>query len=426
MAKATYEEVVLNVLDHQIEKLASHKELDYPVINLARGKFVEGCVSFGSLALDLITGGGMPSGKMTDVYGWEGSGKSSIVYHVIAMANTLGIPVVFYDHEAGTDPIYVTNLGVKLRMEDGSPNRRFRYFQPTNGNATYRHINRICQELPDWAPLPSGGRPLPSVIFIIDSLNAMVPEVLEKDDENLRNALNASMHTDGLRLIKGLLGRKNASLLVTNQVRTNPRVMFGSPEYEPGGAAVRFYPDLKINVRAVGKPFKERGRDLRYVNVKTMKNKQFAPFRLLHKDSKPKNTGMALAFGLGVERGYDGWNYLVLTDQLEGSRGRFQLKMDGSPWDGKKVTWKQLAPLVCTNDFRAYCRGQIEDGTAFEKYFTHEDINPHVTDLEDAGDLEDIDDEIVPGDKAAEAEANPDPEADLVEVEPDAGPKVMV
>jgi RecA/RadA recombinase len=341
-------------------------ENDNPPVNLDRGSYVQGAISFGSLVLDLITGGGMPPGKIGNTYGLPGSSKSTCSYHLISSAIKLGIPVFLFDHEASADSKYLHSLGIKIRLKDGTKNPLFNYFQPTTAEATYRVISRLLSSMPDYTPGP-GGRPFPPALFLIDSLAAMLPEAIEEDDENIRMAAQAAVHSQFMPLIKSKLGRKNCSLFATNQTRLKPGVMYGNPEYEPGGQAVDFYPDLKIRFQAVGKVFEERNRSMRYVNISTKKNKQFVPF-LECKDT------LAVAFGRGYERGRDAYGYLQLTGQLEakGSRKLLNMQLDGEnfDWNGKSYqSVDELMALFCTNAFRDVCRSQIESGTAFKMYF---------------------------------------------------------
>jgi len=229
MAKKEKVEEKANITDpeelaKQIEAIG--KQLDNPPVNLDRANYVTGTLSFGSLCLDVITGGGLPPGKITDIFGAEGSGKSTAVGHVMASAVKENIATLYYDHEASADAKYLGAQGVKIRLANGKKNPLFHYFQPTTGESTYRHINRVLDILPDYTNNDEG-RPLPSVIFIIDSIAAMMPESQQDDDESNQMAASARAHSYGLRMIKSKLGRKNCSLLVTNQQREKPGVSYG-------------------------------------------------------------------------------------------------------------------------------------------------------------------------------------------------------
>ena len=362
------------------------KDLNNPPVNLDRGSYVSGALSFGSLILDLVSGGGSPPGKFSVVYGPPGSGKSTLCGHQIAQALYNKVPVFVFDHEASADAKYWRALGIRIRLKDGSKNPYLHYYQPTTGEESYRTMARLLRVLPDYTAGEDGSRPLPSALFVVDSLAAMLPEAYEEDDENAQRAIVAKVHSQYMPLIKSKLGRKNVSWLASNQLRLNPSAMFGNPEYQPGGQAVGFYPDLQIRMQAVGKVFEERRRSMRFVNVSTKKNKQFVPF-LSVKDT------LAIAFGRGFERGRDSLGYLYLTGQLKKVSGRreLSLQVDGDfDWNHKKHYEKDLLRLICTNGFRNLCRQQLENGKAFELYFEANDWDSlyEEVDLEAAEDEE--------------------------------------
>jgi len=354
-------------------------ELDNPPVSLDRGSYVSGALSFGSLVLDLISGGGAPPGKFTSAYGPPGSGKSTLTYHLIGSALRSKVPVYFFDHESSADAKYLRSLGVRIRLDNGKKNPYFNYFQPTTGESTYRMMARLLRALPDYKAGPDGSRPLPQALFAVDSVASMLAEAYDIDDENAQLAVTAKVHSKYLPLIKSKLGRKNVSLFATNQLRLNPGQMFGSPEYQPGGQAVVFYPDLTMRMNAVGKVFSERNRSMRFVNISTKKNKQFVPF-LDVKDT------LAVAFGRGFERGRDTMGYLYLTGQLKKATGRrnLDLKVDADyDWNNKGYYESDLIPLLCTNKFRNLCYGQLESGSAFEMFFAENDWSSLYSDFDE-------------------------------------------
>ena len=345
------------------------EDLSNPPVSLDRGSYIEGAISFGSLILDLLTGGGLPPGKFTDFYGPEGSGKSTCAGHLIANATRARVPVFFFDHETGSDAKYFRALGVRIHLSNGRRNPYFHYYQPDTSDDTYRTMARILRRLPDYSPTASGGRPLPQVLFVIDSIAAMLAGALEENEDNAQAAITASSHSRYIPLIKAKLGRKNASLFVTNQTRLNPRQMFGSPEYEPGGQAIRFYPDLKVRISAVGKPFVERNRAMRFLNISTKKNKQFPPFL----EAKEMLT---VAFGRGFERGRDSLGYLTLTGQTSrnGNRRVIELETDTEyEWNHKPYYTSDLMEVLCSNEFRGACRKQLESDLAYSLFFAAND-----------------------------------------------------
>lgn len=341
------------------------KDVENPPVSLDRGSYVEGAISFGSLVLDLLTGGGMPGGKLGNAYGPEGGSKSTCCGHLIANATKQNIPVFFFDHETASDAKYFRALGIQMRLKDGSKNPYFHYYQPDTAEQTYRTMARLLRSLHDYTPRSDGGRPMPQALFVIDSVASMLPESVEEDDEKIRMAAAASVHSLYLPMVKSKLGRKNVSLFATNQTRLNPGQMFGSPEYEPGGQAWRFYPDLKFRLSAVGKPFVERNRSMRHVNIATKKNKQFPPFL-------ESSETLAVAFGRGYDRGRDGQGYLELTGQIEktGTRRTIRLQTDKNySWNNCPFFAEDLMAVLCKNEFRAACRAQLESDLAYKLFF---------------------------------------------------------
>jgi recombination protein RecA len=362
------------------------KSLDNPPVNLDRGKYVTGTISFGSLCLDLLTGGGVPPGKIVDMFGPEGAGKSTFSYHCIgnAMRESYpgagdAIPTFVFDHEAGADGKYLGAVGVKIRLANGDKNPLFNYHQPTTGESTYRFLNRLLDKLPDYVAMDEG-RPRATVLFVIDSLAAMLPEDIHAADDKNPMGVSAKLHGEGMQMIKAKLGRKNCTLICTNQIREKPNSMYGNPEYEPGGQAVKFYPDLKIRIQGVGKPWTERNRQMRYISVRTIKNKQFVPFLEL------KET-IAIAHGHGVERGYDSLGFLTMTNQVTVAHGgNYRLKLPGTPWHEQNFKKEGLMELGHKNVFRSYLRSQIDSGEAFDLYFASQNWETmYKADEEDAG-----------------------------------------
>lgn len=341
------------------------KKFDVPPITLARGGYVKGAVSFGSLAIDLVTGGGNPPGRFVDIFGPSMSGKSTLSYMASACANADGIPVIYLDHESSADAKYLTALGVDLQEASGEDDSLFIYSQPTAGENTYRYIHQMLdgfqdKNTSDFVP--------PQAIFVIDSLAAMVPEDEEEDPEkNSQMAGTAKVHSWGLRLIKARLAKKNVTLIATNQLRLKPGIAYGNPEYEPGGQALSFYPDLKIQVRGKGKPTEERGRSLRQTNVSITKNKNFPPFLKIEDQ-------LQIAFGYGFDRFYDGLAFLKATGQIEYKKGR------GGGWNvtgmpnysalhGKVLSIEDLTVELFKNSFRTACYDQMVSGDAFDRLF---------------------------------------------------------
>jgi protein RecA len=340
------------------------KKFDVPPISLAKGGYVKGAVSFGSIAIDLVTGGGAPPGRFIDIFGPSMSGKSTLSYMASACANNDSIPVIYLDHEASADAKYLTALGIDLQEASGSDDSLFIYSQPTAGENTYRFIHQMLDGFKDKN---TGEFAPPQALIVIDSLAAMIPEDEEEDpDKNTQMAGTAKVHSWGLRLIKSRLSKKNVTLIATNQLRLKPGIAYGNPEYEPGGQALTFYPDLKIQVRGKGKPTEERGRSMRQTNVSVPKNKQFPPFLKIEDQ-------LNIAFGYGFDRYYDGLSFLKMTGQIEFKKGRNGgWHISGMPnyhLHGKTLSIEDLVVELFKNDFREACMDQMISGDAFDRLF---------------------------------------------------------
>lgn len=340
------------------------KELDNPPVSLNRTNYASGTISFGSLVVDLITGGGCPSRKITDIFGPEGSGKSTLLYHLMANAMNDGVPVQFFDHEAGTDPIYLQSIGLDFSIS----NPYWTQYQPTTAEQTYRVINRILDGLPDVGTYDSQK---PKVLFAIDSIAAMLPESLDENDDGNTMGVDARSHSYGMKLIRSKLARKACSLVFINQLRDRPGVSFGSPEYEPGGNAIKFYPDLKIRISGVGKSTIEGGHQVRFINLRTTKNKQFIPFQVAKEMTR-------IAHGHGIDKPYDTFGYLKLTGQVKNASGYYTITMDHPRFSNlvpnPKLQKAKFFELIGTHEFIALCRDQLNSNIAYDLYLSNQSI----------------------------------------------------
>lgn len=201
---------------------------EVPCVSLQKGGRVENVVSTGSLILDLILGGGLQRGRIVEVYGPEGSGKTTIMLSTIAMGQKANIPCGVYDTEHSLDPTYMRSIGVDLEFmieEDGQRVPGFYYSQPGPGEHVYMAIMKTLDKMRPIDPEVPGP---PTMIFCIDSFAAMFSEA-EDMEKSGKGGLgrDARMHSVWLRQLKGRLRAKGALLFVTNQIRmklnlTNP------------------------------------------------------------------------------------------------------------------------------------------------------------------------------------------------------------
>src|SRR3978361_337107 len=189
-----------------------------------------GAVSTGSLTLDIALGvGGLPRGRVVEVFGPESSGKTTLVYHVIAEAQRRGGICAFIDAEHAMDPAYAKRIGVNID--------ELLVSQPDTGEQALE----ICELL-----VRSGAL----AVVAIDSVAALTPEAeIEGEMGDTHVGLQARLMSQALRKLAGTLNRTDTICLFTNQLREKIGVMFGSPETTPGGRALRFYATVRAAIR---------------------------------------------------------------------------------------------------------------------------------------------------------------------------------
>ncbi len=217
-------------------------------------------ISTGSLSLDLALGvGGIPRGRVVEIYGPEASGKTTMALHIVAEVSKAGGTAAFIDAEHALDPVYAEALGVDVD--------NLLLSQPDSGE----------QALEITAALLNTGT---VDVAVVDSVAALVPKAeLEGEMGDSHMGLHARLMSQALRKVTGLVSRKNACLIFINQIRQKIGVVFGNPETTTGGRALKFYSSVRLDVRRIGSLkngdtiFGSRTR------VKVVKNKVAPPFR---------------------------------------------------------------------------------------------------------------------------------------------------
>ncbi|MEI7714383.1 MAG: recombinase RecA [Rhodospirillales bacterium] len=219
----------------------------------------------GSLGLDLALGiGGMPRGRIIEIYGPESSGKTTLALHVIAEAQKLGGTCAFVDAEHALDPGYARKLGVDVD--------NLLISQPDAGEQALEITDTLVR---------SGAVD----VLVIDSVAALVPRAeLEGEMGDSHMGLHARLMSQALRKITGSVARSNCMLIFLNQIRMKIGVMFGNPETTTGGNALKFYASIRMEIRRIGQ-IKEREEVVgNQTRVKVVKNKLAPPFRQVEFD----------------------------------------------------------------------------------------------------------------------------------------------
>jgi recombination protein RecA len=222
-------------------------------------------VPTGSLGLDIALGvGGLPRGRVVEIYGPESSGKTTLALHTVAEAQKKGGVCGFIDAEHALDPIYARKLGVNL--ED------LLISQPDTGEQALE----ICDTL-----VRSGAID----VLVIDSVAALVPRAeIEGEMGEVQPGLQARLMSQALRKLTASISRSNCMVIFINQIRMKIGVMYGSPETTSGGNALKFYASVRLDIRRIG-AIKDREEQIgNTTRVKVVKNKVAPPFKQVEFD----------------------------------------------------------------------------------------------------------------------------------------------
>lgn len=217
-------------------------------------------ISTGSLGLDIALGvGGLPRGRVVEIYGPESSGKTTLALQVLAEAQKLGGAVAFIDAEHALDPLYAKKLGVNI--DD------LLVSQPDSGEQAL--------EIADMLVRSSGVD-----VVVIDSVAALTPKAeLEGEMGESHMALTARLMSQALRKLTGNIKRSNTLVIFINQIRMKIGVMFGNPETTTGGNALKFYASVRLDIRRIGAIKMDEVVIGNQTRVKVVKNKVAPPFR---------------------------------------------------------------------------------------------------------------------------------------------------
>lgn len=270
------------------------------------------CIPTGSLSLDLALGGGIPKGRVIEIYGPESSGKTTLTLHAIAQIQRQGGTAAFIDAEHALDPAYAKRIGVDVE--------NLLLSQPDNGEQALEIVETLV-------------RSNAVDLIVVDSVAALVPRAeIEGDMGDSHMGLQARLMSQALRKLTGVISRSKGTVIFINQIRMKIGVMFGNPETTTGGNALKFYASVRMDIRRIAQI--KQGENIigNRTRVKVVKNKIAPPFRQAEFD---------IMYNQGISRSGDVLDLAVEHEIVEKSGAWFAYN-DAKIGQGREATKKYL------------------------------------------------------------------------------------
>jgi len=299
--------------------------------------------STGSLCLDRILGGGIPPGRIIGIAGPERAGKSLLSTEIIRNQLERGGFVVYFDAEGATDPFFLERRGIDFHKYQGKRDKNgkllpgqvdyIKLYQPTTGEQVRDYMYYSMQKLPNYK---SGS--FPPVIYILDSVVALVSDAIEDKIDGNMMSMHAKMYAEMLPILNGQIVRTGCSFIYTNQIRLKPGVSYGNPEYEPAGQALKFFSSIRLELKPQKPHLRGKKEDhpftqstvvpkvapkaggvweetslsggvdkYMYTSIKTVKNKVYVPYQTTWMRIQYETDGDT---GCGLDAVYDVFTYL--------------------------------------------------------------------------------------------------------------------
>tara|TARA_Y100001936_G_scaffold232553_1_gene257600 strand:+ start:683 stop:1762 length:1080 start_codon:yes stop_codon:yes gene_type:complete len=290
-------------------------------------------ISTGSLSLDVALGiGGLPKGRIVEIYGPESSGKTTLALHVIAEAQKKGENCAFIDAEHALDPAYAKKLGVNIDELIIS--------QPDTGEQALEITDSLV-------------RSKAISVLVVDSVAALTPRAeIEGEMGDAHMGLQARLMSQALRKLTGSVSKSNCMVIFINQIRMKIGVMFGSPETTAGGNALKFYSSCRLDIRRIG-AIKDKEEIIgNQTRVKVVKNKVAPPFRVVEFD---------IMYGEGISKLGELVDLGVKAGAIEKSGAWFSYKGDkiGQGRENSKIFLKENPAIA--KEIESAVRNQSED-----------------------------------------------------------------